>query len=169
MPPRRADQIGFPRGLTVTSAAVLVFALARCAPLATVATSAIPPVPPQQARVWFYRDAEPSGLPDVPQVRLNGAISGVAYQGVAFYRDVPPGHYHVTVDSMVADVNQASDIDLGLGREAYIKVVQLDDLGQAVWGEPTFAVFHAWHMPDALGRAEVRVHQFQDGNPAAAR
>jgi hypothetical protein len=134
---------------------------------ATVATSAIPSIPPQQARVWFYRDLQPSGLPDVPYVRLNGAIAGTAYQGEAFYRDIPPGNYHVTVDSMVKDVNQSVDISLSGGQDAYIKVEQLDNWNQDE-GEPTFATFYARLMPLAIGRPEVQGSHFHGGGSLTA-
>jgi hypothetical protein len=144
----------------------IVLALAGCAQLPIVAASGIPPVRPPQARIWFYREVEQSTLPEVPQVRLNGVISGVAYQGQAFYRDVPPGHYHVSVDSMVADSNQSSDVDLAAGQEAYIKIVQLDNFNQDEGG-PIFATFYAWLMPQATGRAEVQASKFRGAETPA--
>ena len=80
------------------TAHILLFAAASCAQLPTTASVAIPPVPPQQARVWFYRVVDPSsGNTTTPYVRLNGTIAGAPEQGGAFYRDVPPGRYHAYV------------------------------------------------------------------------
>jgi hypothetical protein len=82
------------------AASIVLLATVSCAQLPTTASVAIPPVPPQQARVWFYRVIDPSDEnTTTPYVRLNGAIAGVPEQGGAFYRDVPPGRYQITVDS----------------------------------------------------------------------
>jgi hypothetical protein len=140
----------------------LVVAMTGCAQLPPVGTTAIPPTPPGQARIWVYRELESSARPERPYVRLNGAIVGIADLGGAFYRDVPPGHYHVTVDSMGTDSNQSSDVTLAAGQEAYIKVVQLDNWDESDW-EPSFATFYAWLMPPAAGRAEIQPCRFQGG------
>jgi hypothetical protein len=148
-------------------AGVIVAALSGCAQLPTVAATGIPPIPPQQARIWVYRDLQQSAIPEVPQVRLNGVISGVAYQGAAFYRDIRPGHYHVSVDSMVADVNQSSDVDLGAGQEAYVKIQQLDNFNEDEGG-PIFATFYARLIPPPTGRAEIQSDQFHGGSDLSA-
>jgi hypothetical protein len=63
------------------------------------------------ARIWFYRDYEPSVSLDLANVALNGAPAGsVEPDGTAFDRDVAPGHYHVTIESVGTDVNQAKDV-----------------------------------------------------------
>jgi hypothetical protein len=41
-----------------------------------------------------------------PYVRFNGRIVGISEPGGAFYRDVVPGGYDITVDSQGHDVNQ---------------------------------------------------------------
>jgi hypothetical protein len=151
---------GLPCRLIFVAAGFLLVVLSGCAQLPTVAASHVPAVAPQWARIWIYRDLQQSAIPEVPQVRLNGMVSGVAYQGQAFYRDVPPGHYHVSVDSMVADVNQSSDVDLTAGQEAYVKVEQLDNFNEDE-GEPTFVTFYARLIPVAIGRAEVAASQYQ--------
>src|SRR5260370_36904413 len=67
---------------------------------------------------------------NVAIVALNGAFAGpVQADGSAFYRDVPVGHYHVTVESFGADVNQAKDVDLAPGQEAYVKVLAGEWIG----------------------------------------
>jgi hypothetical protein len=40
--------------------------------------------------------------------------------GAAFYRDVPPGRYHVTVERDGTDVNQAEDGELPAGQGTYV-------------------------------------------------
>jgi len=137
--------------------AALLAALTACAQLPPVGTSAVPRVPPGQARIWVYRDLDTSLIPEVPYVRFNGVIAGAANEGGAFYRDVAPGTYHVTVDSIGTDVNQASDVTLVAGQEGYIHVLQLDN-----WFESAHylagvqhATFYAWLMPPEIGRAAV--------------
>lgn len=142
-------------GLSRRLAGLSLFAIAGCAQLPTVGASGIPPISPREARIWIYRQAQPSEIPSVPYVRLNGAIVGAAYQGGAFYRNVVPGHYHITVDSIGTDVNQSSDVDLAAGQDAYIEVMQLDNWFQSVnhlngSQRPTF---YARLMPPAYGLA----------------
>src|ERR1044071_8967290 len=79
---------------------------------------------PGTARIWFYRDYEPYGSRNFAPVSLNGTVTGyVSPDGSSFYRDVPPGHYHIGVVSDGMDVNQAKDIDLPPGGEAYVKIL----------------------------------------------
>ena len=57
-----------------------------------------------------------------PYVRLNEQVAGVSEPGGAFYRDVVPAHYSITVDSAGRDVNQFADVDLTAGQEIYAKI-----------------------------------------------
>jgi hypothetical protein len=141
-----------------------------CAQLPSVGAAGVLPVPPAQARIWVYRDIESSANPRVPLVRLNGAIAGAADQGGAFYRDVPPGPYHVTVDSIGVDINQSTDVNLAASQEAYIKILQLDNWDETPF-EPTFPTFYAWLIRPDIGRYEVSQHSDYGGGAltAAAR
>jgi hypothetical protein len=58
------------------------------------------------ARAWFYRKDEPYNGLDRPYVRMNGAIVGISELGGAFYRDVSPSAYYVTVESYKNFINQ---------------------------------------------------------------
>jgi hypothetical protein len=148
-------------------AGILVVALSGCAQLSPVAVVGIPPIPPQQARIWVYRDVESSAIPVVPLVRLNGTIAGQADMGGTFYRDVPPGPYHVTVDSVGVDVYQSSDVNLAAGQVAYIKIMQLDNWNKRPY-EPTLPTFYARLMPPETGRVEVWRSTDYGGGPLAA-
>jgi hypothetical protein len=150
------------RRLICVGIGLLISALSGCTPLPTVSASGIPPVPPHQARIWVYRELQSSAIPERPDVLFNGAIAGIADMGGAFYRDVPPGHYHITTTGAGRDVNQNSDITLSAGETAYIKIVQLDNWDESDW-EPTFATFYAWLIPPATARAEVAASQFHGG------
>ena len=96
-----------------------------CAQLPPTSAVAIPPIPSGAARIWFYRDYEPYETLARPYIRLNEQIVGISEPGGAFYRDVPPARYSITVDTAGRDVNQFADIDLGAGQQAYAKVLSL--------------------------------------------
>jgi hypothetical protein len=129
--------------------------------------SAITAIPPGLARIWVYRDLDyiANGR---PYVRFNGAAQGIAEKNAAWYRDVPPGPYLVTVDSQLPDVNQSSQFTLAAGQEAYIKIPsQVDDIGGRRGGGAR-DVFYAWLMRPDIGRAEVVQHSFDGGGPMMA-
>ena len=61
-------------------------------------------------------------------------MAGISEPGGAFYRDVTPGHYVVTVDSYIDSyVNQFASVDLAAGQEAYVEVLSM--LRDKVGGE----------------------------------
>src|SRR5215469_9131530 len=85
----------------------LLAALFVCGLLLPAMAATIPGGPPPgYARIWVYRLDEPSVSLDPAYVRFNGRIVGIAELGGAFYRDVRPSEYYVTVDTLGRDVNQ---------------------------------------------------------------
>src|SRR5690348_15663229 len=70
------------------------------------AGQAAPPVPAGQARIWFYRTWLPSESLNLANIDVNGSYYGSVANGSAFYRDVPPGHYHIAPASYNRDFNQ---------------------------------------------------------------
>lgn len=103
---------------------VLLIAGSLPPPPASAASNAVGPAPAGTARIWFYRDYEPSVSLNLAPVALNGTVTGyVQPDGSALYRDVPAGHYHITALSEGTDVNQAKDIDLAPGEVAYVKIL----------------------------------------------
>ena len=96
-------------------------------------------------------------------VSLNG-VDGihVGADGSASYRDVPVGHYHITVESFGTDVNQAKDVDLATGQEAYVKILSL-----SAW-ENDSGEFNSYHrdtfyvslVPPDVARAAIASHPF---------
>jgi len=117
---------------------------------------AIPPIPAGEGRIWFYRDYEPYAGKGLPAIAANGGYLGEAETGGVFYRDVPPGHYRVTVESFGVDVNQTASFDLAPGREAYVKIVSNPEWvsggDTTEWERPTF---YAWLMPKETAQAAV--------------
>jgi hypothetical protein len=145
-------------------AIALLLAAASCAQLPPTSSVAIPPIPRGAARLWFYRDYEPSETLARPYVRLNEQVFGISEPGGAFYRDVAPAHYSITVDSAGRDVNQFAEIDLAAGQEAYAKVLSLrswlDDDCMAWGGCDTFYVRL---MPADAARAAIAASPFYGG------
>ena len=146
------------------NAGLIVFLLATsaCAKLPPTSAVAIPPLRPDLARVWFYRIDAPHITQARPYVRMNGAIVGISEDGGAFYRDVQPGEYYVTADSIGVDINQFPHIALVPGQTAYLQVFGSNswesggggggNRGGADWARPTFYV---WLMPNDIGGPAV--------------
>ena len=76
----------------------------------------------KEGRVWFYREVDLYNNPTTPYVRLNGAVAGVPEQGGAFYRDVPPGRYQITVDSEGMSPSPSREVALVAGQQIYAKI-----------------------------------------------
>jgi hypothetical protein len=106
-------------------AGLILFILGSCAPFPPVASIALPPIPAGAARVWFYRINDPTESLGRPYIRLNDSIIGISDQGGAFYRDVPEGWYHITVDSYGRDLYRFADVVLVSGQQEYVKILSL--------------------------------------------
>jgi hypothetical protein len=78
--------------------------------------------PPGEGRIWIFRTDNPEITEETPYVRINGAVVGVALLGRAFYRDVAPGNYEVTVDSRGVAPNQFAHFGLAPGQTAYVAI-----------------------------------------------
>src|SRR5262249_15875548 len=73
--------------------------------LLTLMASATPPpfppvpIPPGQGRLRVYRTWLPSESLNLANIDANGVYFGSVENGGAFYRDVPPGTYHIVPES----------------------------------------------------------------------
>ena len=144
--------------------AAILLALAHCAPLPPISSAAIQSIPSGAARLWFYRDYEPYETLARPYVRLNEQVAGVSEPGGAFYRDVVPTHYSITVDSAGSDVNQFADVDLVPGQEAYAKILSLRSwLAEdcVTWGGCD--TFYVRLMPAEAARTDIAHLPFYGG------
>ena len=143
-------------------AGLLALIAAACAPAPPVASIALPPIPAGASRVWFYRVYDPTESRGRPYIRMNEAIVGISEQGWAFYRDVPAGRYHITVDSFGTDLYQFEDVALAPGQQQYIKILSLRS-----WVEwrPGFSrdTFYVAAIPSEMARAEIAQYQFLGG------
>lgn len=159
------------RWLLRAGAAIVLLATAGGTPAPAQTASYLPPIPPQQARIWFYRDLDPIHTQARPYLRLNGAIVAISEPGGSFYRDVSPGHYHIAVDSYGVDYNQTRDVDLLPGQEVFAKVVSNDNWvdfgggGGDMGGGGDFHrdTFYVWTMPPQTAYREIGQTRFFGG------
>jgi Protein of unknown function (DUF2846) len=135
----------------------LLLITAGCAEPSKMSPAAAPPIPAGQARVWFYRPWEPSESLNLASVDMNGAYVGAVANGGAFYRDVPPGHYHIAPQSWARDVNQDSNVDLASGQQVYVKIVSLVSWAVGASGSKNFQrdTFYAWVIPPEVAQREI--------------
>jgi len=141
-------------------------ALCGCTRSPTVGSIVAPPIPAGEARIWFYRDYLPSETLNMTKVTMNGVYAGYAQLGGAFYRDVPPGAYHVEVESWGRDFNQSTNVALVPGQEAYVKIESLRSWATS----PGFGftagrdTFYARLIFPQIARAEIAQSFFDGGS-----
>ena len=164
MGPRRVKGRGAAAARRLAQAtAGLLATLTGCAPLPPAGAVALPPIPPGEARVWVYRIYDPTESLTIPYVYMNGAAIGLAQQGGAFYRDVPAGRYHVTVESVGVDLYQFQDIALAPSQQAYLEI---QSLRSWVSGRPGFGrdTFYVAVLPPERAARLVALGRFYGGS-----
>lgn len=144
--------------------AVCVMVVAACTGISAATGPAAPlPGPPGQggARIWIYREYEPNESLARPYVRLNGMIEGISEPGGSFYRDIAPGVYRVTVDSVGEDTNQFVDVTVGPGQSVFVKV----EVSRFWQGDLTYTpdTFYTREIPPAVAAAELARSRFYGG------
>jgi hypothetical protein len=146
-----------------TSAIAFLLIAANCSQLPLTSAVVIPPVPSGTSRIWIYRNEGPHEASDTPYIRLNSQITGVVQPNGAFYRDAPPGHYSVTVDSYGAPYpNQFAQVDLGAGQEAFVEVLSKRE---KVGGpEGSRAAYFTEPVPADVARAAIGAIPFYGGS-----
>jgi hypothetical protein len=114
------------RSLLLATALLVIATTSAGADTPQPGAAPVPPIPPGRARIWIYRDYEPSESLNMTAVSINGAVTGYAQPGGSvFYRDVAPGPYLVTVESYGRDTNQSAKFELASGQQAFIKIESL--------------------------------------------
>jgi len=153
-----------PLRLLRIAALLAIAAIAACARNPPVGSVSVRPIPPGEARVWFYRVYLPSDTLNMTKVTMNGVFAGYAQLGGAFYRDVPPGNYHVEVESYGKDFDQSTNVALVPGQDAYVKIESLDSWSTFVGAGYAAArdTFYARLMLPQIARSEI-VQSFFDG------
>ena len=154
---------GVPPRLLHRCAASVLLLLTSCSQLPPTSSAVIPPLPAGGARIWIYRNDGPYESQERPYLRINGQIAGISEPNGAFYRDVPPGHYMVSVDSYgVPYPYQFAQFDLGAGKEAFIKVLSMRERvsGGGDNNNASRAVFFTEPYPADAARAAIAVTPF---------
>src|SRR5437763_14841205 len=104
---------------------------------------------------------------------MNGAIAGVSQPGGAFYNDVRPGHYHLSVDTIGEDFGQTKDVDLMPGMQIFAKVVSNDNWitgggGGRGGGGYRRDTFYVWLYPVGQAWPIIAQSYFYGGGPPSA-
>ncbi|MBV8120908.1 MAG: hypothetical protein JO081_13345, partial [Alphaproteobacteria bacterium] len=107
-------------------------------------------------RIWIFRTDLPEITRETPYVRINGQIVGVALLGRAFYRDVPPGNYEVTVDSRGVAPSQFAHFGLAPGQTAYVAIDANSWWAGLCW-RCEIATFYTLIVAPQLALAELAV------------
>jgi hypothetical protein len=128
----------------------------------------LPPIPPGEARVWFYRDAGVYDSQQQPFILMNGTIIGVSQPRGSFYFDVKPGFYHVTVQQYLSNPEQDANINLVPGQQVYLKIVSLTGCisgGGTRQSSNRFErpCFYVWNIPTQVAQADVARTPFYGG------
>jgi hypothetical protein len=135
--------------------------LTSCSQLPPTSSAVIPPLPPGGARVWIYRNDGPYDSQVLPYLRLNGQVAGIVEPNGAFYRDVPPGHYALTVDSYgIPYPNQFAQFDIGAGQEVFIKVLSMRERVGGSDSISSRALFFPQLVPAEAAQAAIAVTPF---------
>ena len=139
------------------AAAAVFVAASNCSQLPPASAVAIPPVPPGEARIWIYRNDTPQDSQERPYLRLNGEVAGIAEPDGAFYRDLPPGRYTVSVDSYgVPYSNQFAQFDLAAGQTAFVSVLSMRErVGGGGDSVASRALFFTQLVPADAARAAI--------------
>lgn len=151
--------------LLIAAQGAVLLAMAGCAQPSATASVSIPPIPAGEGRIWFYRNYEPYAGKGLPAIAANGRYVGVAELGGAFYRDVPPGNYVVTVETTGVDFSQVAHLDVAAGQESFVKIVSnpqwFSGGSRTEYERPTF---YAWRIPNEIAQADVARLSFYGGS-----
>jgi hypothetical protein len=139
---------------------VASFALA---PPAPAQSRKLLPIPPGDARFWFYRVFFPLDTQSVPAIWMNGATIGYGYPGFSFYRDLPAGRYHIGVETTGVDVNQSQDIAAAPGEVVYVKIASLPDWDEGALGRWRRPTYYVMIVPPGLAALELPETTFGSG------
>jgi hypothetical protein len=148
------DAALFGRKWLLWASALLVIATG-CANRQPIAET---PIPAGQARIWFYRNWLPSESLNLANMNVNGAYFGSVENGGAFYRDVPPGTYHIVPESWAHDPSkQDTNVAVAPGQQVYIKIVDLTSWAVSVSVSKNFQrdAFWAYLIPPQVAQAQI--------------
>jgi hypothetical protein len=143
-----------PSWLLWASGVMLIVAGCADPPTMPQVPAAASPVLAGQARIWFYRDWQPSESLNLANIDVNGSYFASVANGSAFYRDVPAGHYHIAPVSYNRDLNQDKDVDLAPGQQLYVKILSSQSWDGAC-RDCVRDTFYAWLIPPQVAQGEI--------------
>lgn len=82
----------------------------------------VPPVPPDQARFFFYRDYSLYNSTQRPTITLNGQPVAVSEIGGVTYRDMPPRTYLISVPYSAIYPYKDKTVTVAGGQTVYVKI-----------------------------------------------
>ena len=144
------------RGLVIylPIAVLLMALLGGCETAPTLRLSDVPPVTAGAARLFFYRDLNPYDPTDWTPVSLNGKPVGESRPGTAFYRDVAPGTYEITVRSEGLYPNQFKTVAVESGNTVFAKIQALRRCDESV-STSTEVTFVVTIVDPAVAQGEI--------------
>jgi Protein of unknown function (DUF2846) len=119
------------------------------------------PIPAGQARIWVYRIWLPSESLNLANIDVNGVYFASVENGGVFYRDVPPGAYHIVPESWAHNPSTTPEMDTNVavvpGQQVYIKIIDLASWASSVSVSKNFQrdAFWAWLIPPQVAQAEI--------------
>ncbi len=134
------------------------------APAAPPQGAALPPIPPGDARFWFYRVFFPDDTGDMPAISMNGTPIGYALAGTSFYRDMPAGQYHLTVESVGLDYYQSQDVAVAQGQQIYVKIASLPSWVENIRRGYRRGTYYVMVVAPQLAALEVPETSYSGGN-----
>jgi hypothetical protein len=117
-----------------------------------------PPIeapPPELARIYFYRQAQPLMVALSPDVIVNGKAVGDLSLGEVFYRDARPGRYRVFLSG---DPDHVVEFSLAAGQIGFVRCTLRIGLGSTRLSAETVA--------DAEARQEIGNIGLEGDGPA---
>ena len=103
----------------------------------------------------------PSESLNLANIDVNGVYFGSVENGGMFYRDVPPGTYHIVPESWAHNPSttptQDANVAVAPGQQVYIKIVDLTSWAVSVSASRTSRrdAFWAYLIPPQVAQAEI--------------
>jgi hypothetical protein len=135
-------------------AALMLLSAAGCAPTVSGPPTTAAPPSAGEARIWFYRDWSPSESLNLANIDVNGRYIGSVANGGAFYRDVPPGQYHIVPQSYNHDFSQNAIVTVVPGELVYVKILSSQSWDGAC-RDCLRDTFYAWLVPPPSGPRQI--------------
>ncbi len=146
------------------AAGLAVLVAGSCAAPPASAQVAAAAVPPGAARFWFYRNFFPGDTGGMPAIGMNGATIGYGLAGRNFYRDVPAGPYHLTVESQGQDLYQSQDVTVAPGQQIFVKIASLPSWEESARGSSRRGTYYVMLIPPQMAALELPQTAYSSGN-----